>query len=425
MDIKSKKINFKINNSQIAHNTIMLVLLNIAKLLFPFLTLPYLTRVLSRDAYGVVAYVKAVMSYMQIIIDFGFLLSATKDVVNAKEDKEKISYILGDNLVSKIILVFLALIVLSIAILCIPILKVNALYTLLSFVSIALSIFLFDYLFRGLEKMQIITIRFVLMKIISTLLTFFLVKSDDDLLLMPILDILGTLFAILLVAVEIKKLGIIFKFTGLSKSIELIKESSIYFISNAASTSFNVLNTLVIGILLDSEKIAYWSICMQVINAIQALYTPLGDAIYPEMIRNKNMNVVKRIVKLFLPCIIMGSFALFILAPYILQILGGDKYIDAVPVLRMMVPVLILGFLSVLFGWPVLGAIGRVGETTATTFIAALIQVLSILVIVFANKNTLMSFAIVRCLTEGTMAVLRISLCIHYSYELTNSERKL
>lgn len=48
-----------ISNKKIAKNTSMLLLLNIAKMLFPFITLPYLTRVLSVDKYGVVAYIKS------------------------------------------------------------------------------------------------------------------------------------------------------------------------------------------------------------------------------------------------------------------------------------------------------------------------------------------------------------------------------
>lgn len=58
--------------------------MNIAKMMFPLLTLPYLTRVLTADCFGVVAYVKAVMQYMQLIVDFGFVLSGTKDMYCVK-----------------------------------------------------------------------------------------------------------------------------------------------------------------------------------------------------------------------------------------------------------------------------------------------------------------------------------------------------
>ncbi len=58
----------------IAFNVSMLYIMNIAKLVFPLITLPYLTRVLSVDCYGVVSYVKATMVYAQLVVDFGFML---------------------------------------------------------------------------------------------------------------------------------------------------------------------------------------------------------------------------------------------------------------------------------------------------------------------------------------------------------------
>ena len=48
-------------------NTIMLFLMTFAKIIFPLVTLPYLTRILSPDAYGGVSYVKSCMVYMQLI----------------------------------------------------------------------------------------------------------------------------------------------------------------------------------------------------------------------------------------------------------------------------------------------------------------------------------------------------------------------
>ena len=54
--------------NKLVMNTAMLYIMNIAKLVFPFMTLPYLTRVLSVEGYAVVSYVKSVMQYMQLTV---------------------------------------------------------------------------------------------------------------------------------------------------------------------------------------------------------------------------------------------------------------------------------------------------------------------------------------------------------------------
>lgn len=204
-------------------NTTMLYIMNIAKLILPLVTLPYLTRVLSKDCYGVVSYVKAVMQYMQIVVDFGFLLSATKDIVKVRDDRKALAETIGDTLLAKLFLVIGAFGILSVLIGLIPILRKNPLFVLLSFGVVALTCLLMDFLFRGLERMQVITIRYVVMRLISTVLTFVFVKADSDMLWIPVLDILGSLAAIALVLREMKKQDIQICFTGVKGALRKLR----------------------------------------------------------------------------------------------------------------------------------------------------------------------------------------------------------
>ena len=52
------------DSKNIVKNTVMLLIMNMAKLVFPLFTLPYLTRILTTNLYGSVSYVKAVMEKM-------------------------------------------------------------------------------------------------------------------------------------------------------------------------------------------------------------------------------------------------------------------------------------------------------------------------------------------------------------------------
>ena len=164
----------------IIRNIIMLYGLSIAKIVFPLITLPYLTRVLTVDTYGTVSYVKTIMTYLQLTVDFGFMLSGTKDIVKGKQNGEDLGKITGDILLARIILGIIAFAVLVGLIIVLPILRENVLYTFLSYVSVFFSIFLFDYVFRGLEEMQVITIRFVIMKGIAAALIFVFVHNDTQ-----------------------------------------------------------------------------------------------------------------------------------------------------------------------------------------------------------------------------------------------------
>jgi PST family polysaccharide transporter len=105
-------MDIKISNKTLIKNSLMLYIMYFAQILFPLITLPYLTRVLSLNAYGVNVYVNTTMSYVSIIIEFGFMLSATKDIVSAKNNKEEMGRIVGDVISAKLLLALVSFVLL-------------------------------------------------------------------------------------------------------------------------------------------------------------------------------------------------------------------------------------------------------------------------------------------------------------------------
>lgn len=405
------------DTGKLAKNTTMLYVMNITKIVLPLITLPYLTRVLSKDSYGVVSYVKAVMQYMQMMVDFGFILSATKDVVNVREDKKKLEEVVGDTLLAKLMLVCASFVVLLIMIAAIPLLRENAVFTILSFITVALTCFLMDFLFRGLEEMQVITVRYVLMRSISVLLTFVCVKGDGDLMWIPLLDIIGSLAAIVLVLYEMRKRDIGIKKTRIKSAWEKLKESALFFLSNMASTTFTALNTLLIGLFIDAKQVAEWSVCLQMVSAVQAMYTPITDGIYPYMMKNKDWKLIAKTVKRFMLLVSTGCVFTFFVAKYALFIIGGDKYVTAVPLLRAFIPLLFFSFPSMLYGWPALGAIRKEKETTFTTIITAFLQIVGLLVLLFIGQFNVINLAFLRGFTEACMFAMRYGYCKKFKGE--------
>lgn len=398
----------------IIKNIIQLYGLSIAKLIFPLITLPYLTRVLSVDAYGTVAYVKTIMSYMQIIIDFGFMLSGTKEIIECKEEKRKLSYITSKVLFARILLCIISFCVLVISSFLLPILRNNILYTYLSFIPILLSVFLFDYVFRGLEKMNVITNRFVIMRGISTIMTIVVIKDESQLLLIPVLDIIGTLTAVALVLVELKKLDINLVKVKKSEIISTLKVSSIYFASDMATTIFGALNTVIIGIFLTTKEVAYWSVCIQLITAVQSMYSPITNGVYPEMVRSKNIDNIKKLLRFFIPLILIGCILAVLLSEKLLIMISGEQYAQAAYVFIMLIPLLLISFPAMILGWPTLGAIEKQKEVTITTVISAIVQVIGLFVLYESGILNLITLSILRIITEMVLLGSRFFMCMKF-----------
>lgn len=399
-----------------ANNVIMLYIMNIAQIVMPLITLPYLARILSVSSYGVVSYVKSIMVYANLIMQFGFLLSGTRKIVEAKGDLKKIGKIVGCLTQARLILSIVSFIVLIIMIMGIKILRENAIFTLLMFIPIFLDAFLFEFLFRGLEKMHIITMRYLLTKSISTVLTFIVIKKNSDMIYLPVLDIFASLVAISLIYFELKKLNIHIYRDSLKNSINALQESFVYFISEMSSTVFNALNTVLVGIFLSSHDVAFWGLTLTFIGAVQSLYYPVSDGIYPEMVKDHNIKLFNKVLLIFTPLIIVGCLIVYFGSSIIMFIIGGSKYVGAAYLLRCTIPLLFILFYSILYGWPLLGAINKNKEVTFTTLLGAVFQVIGLIVLTFTHTFTLITVIILRTISESIILFSRLAIFLKYRF---------
>lgn len=395
-------------------NTVTLYLMTIANYVFPLLTFPYLTRVLHPDMYGVLIFMMATVSYFQIFIDFGFNLSATKEIAEHSEDKNYIGQVLSSVIQSKLILVVVAVVTYSLLVWPTPILRQNAMLAYLYLGTVIVSVWLPDYLFLGLEKMKIITIRFLISKLVTTALIFFLVRKPHDIFWIPILSIIGYLTSIAFTWYYINRtLGIKLKSTGIRMVIQKVKESTVYFASTFATTAFSATTTLMLGIVsLPATQIAFWGVSYNLIASAQSFYVPITNSLYPHMVARKDFALVKKILLVCVPVITMGCLGVFLLAKLTLIVISGTEYEDAVPIFRALLPVLIFSFPAQVLGFPVLGVISKVKNTTLTTVISGSFHICGLLLLLFIGRFSLLNVAILRSFTEAVLLASRCFILI-------------
>lgn len=409
------KLNF---DNKFLKNSFYMYLLTIAKILMPFVTLPYLTRVLSVETYGVVVYVKSILRYVQLVIDFGFLLSVTKEIVLAKKENnwKLISHIISTTLVTRAFLGLVSLIIFVFLINVVPILTKYSLFSILMFISVFLNVFLVDFLFRGIEEMGILTKRFLISKSISAILIFLLIQSDTDLILMAVIEILGSLLTVILTYLKVRKLSIYFVMPQLRKCWLTLSNSFVVFLSGFSTTAFGIFITFLIGIYLKAEDIAFWSLAVQMLSGIQAFYSPIIVSLYPAMVRNYNLKLIAKILAIFIPLIFIGSSIIYFFGTEIITLIAGDKYSISAKILIYLIPVIIFSFPAMIFGWPILGALGKNRDVTFTTVFAAIIQVSMLVVLIKLNLFDVWHIAISRGITEIALFTTRFMFFYNYKF---------
>ena len=294
--------------------------------------------------------------------------------------------------------------------LCIDLLRQYVLLTVLYYLSTAAQIFIPDFLYRGLEKMEGVTTRYILAKLITAVLIFLAVRDDGGLILVPLAYLIGTVAAALHTNHHmVKKLGYRVALAGLREAAAELRESGIYFVSTFASTALSVTSTFVMGIVgMPTAQIAYWGVAFQVVQAVQAMYDPITTSIYPHVAGKRDHKFVLRITLCLLPLVAAGCVLLYCLAGLAVKIIAGSAYLAAVPVLQALTPMLLFSFVAQMLGFPLLGALGRERQASFTTLVAAGAQILGLVGLALSHHFTLLSLALLRNVTELIFMILRI-----------------
>lgn len=397
--------------SKIIKNTIMLYLFNAERILFPLLLLPILTRRLSTDYYALYVFVGAFIAYLRLFVDFGFDLSGTRDIVKANTNEE-IGRILLDITSLRIILWFVGTMFLLIIsnVMSNEILKSNLFFLLLSSLEILFEVFYFDYYYRGIEKMEYITFRFFVTKIISLILIFTLVKDDAYVILIPILNGVANFIGALLVCYQIKFISHIRnrKFCLLN-IIARFFDSLKFFLTKIISTVFTASNTIVLGCLADSYDVVIWSLAINIIAAVQSLYNPISNALFPSMVKKFDKEIIKKAILIGMSIVLLVNIILWNFSDIFLSFFAGEKYVISSRVLSILLWMLFFSVGIGIFGWPVLGALGGEKYMLYSTIIGAIWHICGVVILYLNNICTAYSIAWLRVFSEG---VLFISIAI-------------
>ena len=315
----------------IVKNYLALLFIQGANFILPLIILPYLVRVLGSEKYGLIMIAQSVALFLTIIVDFGFNISATKEVAYLKNDKEKLSQFYWNIVFVKLILIIITFIILLGMIFFIDKFKLDPLVYLFSFGLVLGQAIFPTWFFQGIEKMQVITFVTVGAKLFFTLSIFFVVLSPVDYLFVPIFNGLGFVISGLF--------GFIFslqyvKFISpkLLQVKDIIKNSSSLFFSNLAVSFYTSSNVIILGFFASDSIAGVYSSMEKLILAIKNIYIPVYQAFFPNLSTKPNKKVRIFIDKIRIPIGILGaviSIIIFFESKTILNFAFNDALITS------------------------------------------------------------------------------------------------
>jgi PST family polysaccharide transporter len=132
------------------------------------------------------------------------------------------------------------------------------------------------------------------------------------------------------------------------------------------------------------------------------------------MMKNKDFDLIKKLLLIFMPLILVGTLLTVFLSKYIILLFAGSEYIEAISVFRVLSFLLLFTFPTMLLGFPLLGAIGKNKDVTKSTIFAAFFHITTLGVIILFGVYNIIYVAILRVLTEVFLLIYRIMALLRY-----------
>lgn len=341
-------------------NTVMLYILTFSNYLLSLAVTPYESRVLGPEVYGVLGVASAIMAYFQLFIDFGFLLSGTQDVAIHREDRKQLCRLLTSITCAKLFLIATSALILFILCTVISGWRDNLEFYMLFLIGTAFNSLVPDYLYRGMEKMSVVTVRTVCIKAFFTVSILLFLKKPEDVWMIPMFNAIGSFTAVLACYWHLaKKYEIRFCGIGLRDVRSSLKRSSVFFYSRIATTAYSSLNTIILDFISASgATTGFYTSANNLITTGRNALSPISDSLYPYMVKNRDFRLVKKVILILEPVILLFCAACFIWAPELCALFFGADYAPAGQVLRAMLPVGVITLPSYILGFPMMSAMG-------------------------------------------------------------------
>ena len=399
---------------RLTENFLSLSALQAVNYLLPLITLPYLVRVLGPEKFGLVTFAQAFIMYFVILTDYGFNLSATREVSINREKKGRVAEIFSSVMVVKFLLGTLSLLFLILILIFIP--KFRDDWLVYVFTSgIILGNILFPvWFFQGMERMKYITILNIVAKVIFTACIFIFIRKTEDYLYVPLINSMGFLVAGgLSLRIVSKNFGIKFILPSFEAIKHQLKEGWHIFISTAAISLYTISNTFILGLFTNNTIVGYYSAAEKIVRAVQGLLTPVSQTIYPHISKlaleskERALNFIRRLVKIVGGVSFIISLSIFIFANLIVNIILGPQYQQSIIVLRILSFLPFIIFLTNMFGAQLLLPFNIKKLFTLSIIIPSLLHIALLFPIAYFYKE--IGVAILVISTETMILLFRIN----------------
>ena len=316
-------------------------------LALPFITAPYVSRVLGAEGIGVYSFTGSVVGYFTLFAHLGTLSYGAREISRARNDRKRLSRLFWEIEALVVCTTTICLFFWGVWIIFAP--EYNLIYLILSMNLIGTMADI-SWFFTGLEQFKYIVVRNSLVKIAGIVLLFVFIREKSDLtlyiFLMTIINLMGALSMWMYIHKMVDRVD----WRSLCIKHHL-KETLVYFVPAIATSVYTILNKVLLGFMsTDIRENGYYDQALKIVTIGQtltftALNSVLGARISYLFAEQKIDEIRQRISKSLHYILAMGLYLvtmLIAIAPCFVPWFFGPGFEPTVFLLQLLSPIILI-----------------------------------------------------------------------------------
>jgi len=238
--------------------------------ILPLIILPYLVRVIGPEKFGLIAFAQAFVQYFMILTDYGFSVSATREISLCQGHKAKTCAVFSSVMTVKFIIAAICCIIMALLVHFVPRFRSDQLVYIYSFGSVIGNTLFPVWFFQGSEKMKYITIINAIFGIIYTISIFIFVRNQSHYLMIPLLTSLFSIATgIYGLFIAFRRFELAFVIQPYENIRQQLKTGWNIFISIVAINAYTTTRIFAVGLLTNNTITGFYTIAEKIANFVQ------------------------------------------------------------------------------------------------------------------------------------------------------------
>lgn len=406
-------------------NAIINGLKTIISLVFPLITIPYVTKILGVENLGRYTYSHSIIDYFYLTAGLGVSTYAVRESARYRESKDSFSRFASEvfsiNFFSTIISYLCLIVLLVVA----QRLRNYASIILVLSVSMIFTTLGCEWVYIINEEFLYITVRTILFQLLSLILMFLFVRNENDVLWYAIIVVISNSGSCIVNAIGIRRycsLTIVFD----KRILVHIAPILILFANSIATRIYVNSDVTILGLLTSDYQVGIYtvsskiySITKQVLSAIIIVSIPRLSHLWSNKKNNEFKELANGIVNVLTIIVVPAVVGLFCLSEQVVLLISSQDYISAYTSLRLLCIALLFCLYNWFFTSSILIPCGREKKVLFATVLSALINViLNIILIPFLKENA-------AAFTTAIAEALSLIICVYNSKDIFRAKFRI